>query len=169
MALPAVVATNPQVVDSKHQITYTGIQRNGIDVFLNIPYGQDTGGNNRFKPPKLHVPSPGTEIMATEYGPGCPQALGTFLLPLTLTNVTEVSENCLNLNIARPKGACAGNGLPVMVFIHGGSFWGGSNEEITYAPDGMILESEKNGLPVIHVAMNYRLGCKRDISIWRST
>lgn len=47
-----------------------------------------------------------------------------------------------------------------MVFIHGGSFWGGSNEEITIAPDGMILESEKNGLPVIHVAMNYRLGCK---------
>jgi carboxylesterase type B len=27
-------------------------------------------------------------------------------------------------------------------------------------PDGLILQSIKNGLPVIHVAINYRLGCK---------
>ncbi|PHH91910.1 hypothetical protein CDD83_9777 [Cordyceps sp. RAO-2017] len=45
-----------------------------------------------------------------------------------------------------------------MVFIHGGSFWTGQNQEITIAPDGMVLEAVQNGLPVIHVAMNYRLG-----------
>lgn len=47
-----------------------------------------------------------------------------------------------------------------MVFIHGGDFWAGSNHEPTILPDGLILESERNGLPVVHVSMNYRLGCK---------
>ncbi|CAO2651475.1 Nn.00g040450.m01.CDS01 [Neocucurbitaria sp. VM-36] len=45
-----------------------------------------------------------------------------------------------------------------MVWIHGGSFWGGSNVEPTTAPDGLVRQSVENGLPIIHVAMNYRLG-----------
>ena len=47
-----------------------------------------------------------------------------------------------------------------MVYIHGGSFWAGNNHDPTILPDGMILESVRNGLPVIQVAMNYRLGCR---------
>lgn len=159
LALP-IAASNPQAVDPQRQVTYTGIQRNGIEIFLNIPYGEDTSGANRFKPPVPHVPSPGTEIVATAYGPACPQPLGQALPPLFLANVTNVSEDCLNLNVARPKSASVGDKLPVMVFIHGGGFWFGLNEEITVAPDGMILEAVENGLPVIHVAMNYRLGGK---------
>lgn len=149
----------PVVVDERRDVTYRGLQRNGIDVFLNIPYGQDTGGANRFKPPKPYVPVPHSTIDAQSYGPACPQELGEWLLPISLSNVTEVSEDCLNLNVARPKGSSSKDRLPVMVYIHGGSFWTGQNQEITIAPDGMILESVKNGLPVIHVAMNYRLGC----------
>ncbi|KAL2272930.1 hypothetical protein FJTKL_05690 [Diaporthe vaccinii] len=45
-----------------------------------------------------------------------------------------------------------------MVWIHGGSFWSGQNGEITVAPDGLILESVENELPIVHVALNYRLG-----------
>lgn len=149
----------PVVVDERRDVTYRGLHRNGIDVFLNIPYGQDTGGANRFKPPKSYVPVPHSTIDAQSYGPACPQELGEWLLPISLSNVTEVSEDCLNLNVARPKGSSSKDRLPVMVYIHGGSFWTGQNQEITIAPDGMILESVKNGLPVIHVAMNYRLGC----------
>ena len=151
---------SPTVVDAGHGVTYKGLNRNGIEIFLNIPYAEDTGGMNRFKPPIPHIPSPGTTIPGHSYGPACPQALGPWFLPISLSNVTEVSEDCLNLNVARPKGVCAEAKLPVMVWIHGGSFWTGQNGEITTAPDGMILESVKNGLPMIHVAMNYRLGCK---------
>lgn len=159
--LAGATATNPVVHDAKKDVTYRGLNRNGVEVFLNIPYGQDTSGKNRFKPPRPYVSPRGSAVDATAYGPACPQALGPWVPPISLTNITKISEDCLNLNIARPRGNCAkGKKLPVLVYIHGGSFWAGSNEEITIRPDGMILESVKNGLPVIHVAMNYRLGCK---------
>ncbi|KAI0376256.1 carboxylesterase family protein [Hypomontagnella monticulosa] len=154
----AAAACNPVVVDPKNNVTYKGLNRNDIEVFLNIPYGQDTGGANRFKPPKAAVPQPGTTIVAQSYGPACPQQIGESVPPLVLTSVAEISEDCLNLNVARPSGLTAKDRLPVIVWIYGGSFWFGQNREITNAPDGMILESVANGLPIIHVAMNYRVG-----------
>ncbi|POR39521.1 Carboxylic ester hydrolase [Tolypocladium paradoxum] len=149
---------NPTVVDTQHEVTYRGLHRNGIEVFLNIPYGQDTGGASRFKPPKPRVAARGSTIHANAYGPACPQQLGGWVVPISLSNVTKISEDCLNLNVARPKDTCVHDRLPVLVFLHGGSFWTGQNQEVTISPDGMILQSVKNGLPVIHVAMNYRLG-----------
>ncbi|KAI2611992.1 carboxylesterase family protein [Hypoxylon sp. NC1633] len=157
-AVASATADHPLVVDAKQKVKYRGLIRNGIEVFLNIPYGKDTSGANRFKPPVPFAPQPGSTIDAQAYGPACPQPLDTAAPPLTLTNITDISEDCLNLNVARPRGLCADDRLPVMVYIHGGGFWSGSNQELTTAPDGMILESIANGLPVIHVGMNYRLG-----------
>lgn len=59
------------------------------------------------------------------------------------------SEDCLFLNIWAPKNK---ENCPVLVYIHGGSFTGGS------ANEGHISGAEfaKNG--VIMVALNYRLG-----------
>lgn len=59
------------------------------------------------------------------------------------------SEDCLFLNIWTPKNA---KNCPVLIYIHGGSFTGGS------ANEGHIsgVEFAKNG--VIMVALNYRLG-----------
>lgn len=59
------------------------------------------------------------------------------------------SENCPFLNIWAPKNA---QDCPVLIYIHGGSFTGGS------ANEGHIsgVEFAKNG--VIMVALNYRLG-----------
>ncbi|TPX14715.1 uncharacterized protein E0L32_005110 [Thyridium curvatum] len=150
--------SSPRVLDKKQDVTYEGLDRAGVEVFLNIPYGQDTGGANRFKPPRLHVPEHGTVIKARSYGPACPQQTGVWSGPLSLSPVNDISEDCLNLNIARPKGTLPDSHLPVIVWIHGGSFWTGMNAEITTRPDGMILQSVENGTPIIHVAMNYRLG-----------
>ncbi len=59
------------------------------------------------------------------------------------------SEDCLYLNIWAPENA---ENCPVLIYIHGGSFTGGSTDE------GHLNGSEfaKNG--VILVSMNYRLG-----------
>lgn len=156
--------SSPRVLDKKQDVTYEGLDRAGVEVFLNIPYGQDTGGANRFKPPRLHVPEHGTVIKARSYGPACPQQTGVWSGPLSLSPVNDISEDCLNLNIARPKGTLPDSHLPVVVWIHGGSFWTGMNAEITTRPDGMILQSVENGTPIIHVAMNYRLGCEFSIN-----
>ena len=34
----------------------------------------------------------------------------------------------------------------------------GAKDELTSQPGGLIIESVNNGLPVIHVSLNYRLG-----------
>ncbi|KAJ7894096.1 putative lipase [Mycena leptocephala] len=155
----AVTAT-PTAVNQNHNVTYQGLVRNGIEVFLGIQFGQDTSGANRFKPPKPWAPKAGSVVDATAYGAACPQPIPEpgASNPLAVTPVSKISEDCLNLNIARPGGVDAGAKLPVIVFIYGGGFFTGFNEEQSTAPDGMILESIQNGLPIIHVRMNYRLG-----------
>jgi carboxylesterase type B len=117
-----VAAHTFHVDDASCGITYRGIERDGLQHFYGIPYGQDTSGENRFKPPRLYVPAPGSVIDATKPGVACPQPLGKSSPPLGQGNVTEVSEDCLNLNVVRPKlNATQEYGkLPVMVWIHGG-------------------------------------------------
>lgn len=112
------------VGDASYGVTYRGIENDGIQHFYGIPYGQDTSGKNRFKPPRPYVPTPGSIIDATKPGVACPQSLGKSSAPLGQGNVTEVSEDCLNLNIVRPRlNESDGYGkLPVMVWIHGGRF-----------------------------------------------
>lgn len=150
-----LAAAQPTVVD-QHRVTYEGTTRNNVELFLGIRYGENTGGSNRFKPPKAHTPKAGSIVNATVYGDACPQRdLGSPAeSPLVL------SEDCLNLNIARPLSTKKDDKLPVMVYIYGGSFYVGSSQALLTSPDGLILQSVENGLPVIHVGMNYRLGGK---------
>lgn len=117
-----VAAYALRVDDASCGITYRGIERDGLQHFYGIPYGQDTSGENRFQPPRLYVPASGSVIDATKPGFACPQPLGVSSPPLGQGNVTEVSEDCLNLNVVRPKlDATHEYGkLPVMVWIHGG-------------------------------------------------
>ncbi|KAF8176387.1 Alpha/Beta hydrolase protein [Mycena galopus ATCC 62051] len=145
------VTAMPIVVDSTKNVTYQGFVRNGIEVFLGIQFGQDTGGTNRFKPPQPWAPTAGGLVDATAYGATCPQFVGASVT--TLTPVSKISEDYLNLNVARPSGVAAGAKLPVTVYIYGGGFNSGFNEEQSTALDGMILESVQNGLPIIHALL----------------
>jgi para-nitrobenzyl esterase len=61
------------------------------------------------------------------------------------------SEDCLYLNVWRPADAAARN-LPVMVWIYGGGFVGGSSS----SPNTSGVQFAKQG--VVLVAMNYRVG-----------
>lgn len=61
-------------------------------------------------------------------------------------------EDCLFLNIWTPEDAKEGDDLPVIVYIHGGSFTGGCGHEKHF--DGPIWPRES----VIAVTINYRLG-----------
>lgn len=157
-AVAAVCHSAPSAFDTSRSVTYLGLERNGIEIFLNIPFGEDTGGANRFRPPVPYSPPANSTVLAQAPGHACPQALYASSGPNALSNVTDTSEDCLNLNIARPAGTQAGDALPVMVFIYGGGFWVGFNSDLRYAPDALIHESVINGQPVIEVNINYRLG-----------
>lgn len=155
-ALAAATSQRPSA--EVNGVTYNGLHKEDVEFFWGVQYGQDTGGANRFKPPRPYEPEAGCTIEATSPGAACPQQQGAQLIPLYLGNVTEISEDCLRLNIARPNGTTASSKLPVMVWVHGGSFIGASKDDPATQPGGLILQSVKIGRPVMHVALNYRLG-----------
>jgi hypothetical protein len=107
----------PSAYDSKNDVTWRGIYRTGPEVFLSVPYGQDTGGDNRFKPPQAYVPDRGSTIQAVADGVACPQDVDVM---------RKMSEDCLSLNLARPSKTTSKDRLPVLVFIYGGGLWSGS-------------------------------------------
>lgn len=114
------VSSSPTVLDEARDIRYIGsLSSAGIEHFQNIFYAEDTSGANRFAPPVPVRPAPGAVIDATRPGAWCPQATGD-VLPFT-SRVTNISENCLSLRIARPRGTKAAARLPVMVWLHGGT------------------------------------------------
>lgn len=110
----------PIVTNSRTGVTYRGITVNGIEHFQNIFYAEDTSGANRFAPPVPYNPPRGTTVDATAAGAWCPQFVGGAPLPFT-SPITNVSEHCLSLRIARSSAASASAKLPVLVYIHGGT------------------------------------------------
>jgi para-nitrobenzyl esterase len=110
--------------------------------FRGVPFAKPPVGALRFAPPEPPSPWMGTGTLdATRYGSVCTQPIDQ--------QVTG-SEDCLYLNVYTPKTPPATK-LPVMVWIHGGSFLNGAGSDY----DGRLL-SEAG--PVVVVTVNYRLG-----------
>lgn len=111
----------PRAIDQARNITYVGItnRKTGVEHFRNIFYAEDTSGPNRFAPPVPFLPARGSVINATAFGAWCPQRLGDAPLPFT-SPITNISENCLSVQVSRPEGTDADAKLPVMVWLHGG-------------------------------------------------
>jgi len=91
---------------------------------------------------------------ATSFGPAAPQP-PSKLQVLLGTRLTGGQEDCLYLNVFAPAPAAGGGsgGRPVMVWIHGGAFIGGSGSVRWY--DGSTFAT-RGGAVV--VTINYRLG-----------
>ena len=124
----------------------------GVAVFKGIRYGADTGGQNRFLPPQ---PAPAIDgvFEATAYGSTC-HGLGYPPILMEEEGVdldkTPPSEDCLFLNVWSP--GLDASKRPVMVWLHGGGFTGGSGGSIRY--DGSYLASNQD---VVLVTLNHRL------------
>src|SRR5689334_4874611 len=127
-----------------------GLALEGADAYLGIPYAEPPVGALRFQPPVPLGPWQG-ERDATRFGASAPQPVGgpfSGLVPGMA--VGEQSEDCLTLNVWTPADA---DGLPVMVWLHGGAFTIGGSSLPTY--DGRLLATEQQ---VVVVSLNYRLG-----------
>ena len=117
--------------------------------FKNLPYAAPPVGPNRWRAPRPPFAWKGIRD-ASVFGPSCPQQ------PMGWNDVDakRASEECLSLNIWTPRIAPRADqlGLPVMVWIHGGGFEGGSaSNNFT---DGTKLM--RHGAVV--VTIEYRLG-----------
>jgi carboxylesterase type B len=161
-------ADGPTVVISKPDATVIGVSANNVDSFNGIPFALPPTGSNRLKPPRPIETSPEI-IQATLPAKSCPQfTLSTDTSDLPTSIIAEVGnipifqaiknsgEDCLTLNVRRPAGTKPDAKLPVLVWIYGGGFEQGSIT--TYDGAAFVASSVSLGMPVIYVAMNYRLG-----------
>lgn len=141
--------TDPIVITKSGPVR--GRTENGVDRYLGIPYAAAPIGDLRFAEPQPHAAW--DEWDGREKGPSAPWPTADFpaldIAPL-VGNGWDRGDDYLNLNVWAPS-ANAG-GLPVMVFIHGGGWTGGSamapvQDGTAFARDGVIM-----------ISITYRLG-----------
>lgn len=136
----SVTSINESPVASTKYGRVRGYIDKGINVFKGIPYGSDTS-KRRFMPPL--PPEKWKEIReAVEYGSSCPQKSGS---------VDKMSEDCLVLNVFTPS-LRNNRKRPVMFYIHGGAYSGGSGSSPLY--DGVNLCRRGD---VVVISINHRL------------
>lgn len=113
--------------------------------FIGIRYGRAPYGDRRFR---AAIPEPAWdgEKRATAFGPQCPQT------PVMNGGKFTGEEDCLFLNVYLKDFPKDNETLPVMMYIHGGAFKGGSGDFMIAGPEYLIQEN------VILVTINYRLG-----------
>jgi para-nitrobenzyl esterase len=124
------------------------INQDRVRAFLGIPYAAPPIGDLRWKAPQPPARWKGVRD-ATNYGARCIQQ-GVY--PDMVFQDTGPSEDCLFLNVFTPAGAKAKSKLPVMFWIHGGGYSGGSASEPRHDGDFLPLKG------VVLVTINYRLG-----------
>ncbi|KQY20816.1 carboxylesterase family protein [Rhizobium sp. Root483D2] len=115
----------------------------GVENFYGIPYAAPPVGDLRWAAPAPAKSWQGVRP-AVEFGSNCAQRDG-------LESVRVENEDCLYLNVQRPAGTAADANLPVLVYIHGGGWRGGSGNVEN-------LEKLVRDNRIIGIAINYRLG-----------
>jgi para-nitrobenzyl esterase len=123
----------------------------GVVEFLGIPYAAPPFGANRMSPPRPVQPWEG-ERDATGYGPTAPKGDYPPQYQPLFPEVSIPGEDCLNLNVWTPDPSASG--LPVLVWIHGGSFMNGSGSVGEYAGAAFARDG------VVCVTVNYRLAAE---------
>ncbi|MDA9503358.1 esterase [Bradyrhizobium sp. CCBAU 11386] len=131
-----------QVGQFPFALTREGQMLGGVEgevaFFKGLAYAAPPVGPLRWRPPEATAESSEMRT-AYEYGAPCLQP-----------SLPKASEDCLTLNVFRPFGV--DGPLPVMVFIHGGAFVGGT------ANDPMFDGAKLAQAGLIVVTVNFRLG-----------
>ncbi len=124
-----------------------------VKIFMGVPFAAPPEGELRWKAPQPVVPWKGTKACFTPPASAMQPTPKPFYCwsKEFMAPESPLSEDCLYLNIWTTAKK-AGDKLPVMVWIHGGGFTGGSGTVPLY--DGEAMSRKK----VVFVTINYRLG-----------
>jgi para-nitrobenzyl esterase len=142
--------TSSQPVTSVAQGELRGTTDRGVLAFLGVPYAAAPFGANRMEPPRPAPVWDGVRA-ATAFGPTTPKADYPPQYQPLFPEVDIPGEDCLNLNVWTPA---TDGALPVLVWIHGGSFMNGSGSVGEYNGAAFARDG------VVCVTINYRLGAE---------
>ncbi|WP_037844631.1 carboxylesterase/lipase family protein [Streptomyces sp. NRRL F-2747] len=140
---PYTAARDGTVVRTDHG-PVRGVSHGSYATFLGIPYAAPPTGPLRWRAP---VPS------ATWHGvrDATTAAQRCVQMPAPGAGTVLGSEDCLYLNVTTPTPKTAGAKRPVLVWMHGGAFLGGSGSD--YQTERLALRGD-----AVVVTVNYRLG-----------
>ncbi|WP_444921465.1 carboxylesterase/lipase family protein [Microbulbifer sp. CnH-101-G] len=141
----------PVVETNAGPIIGTRDTKSGVYRFLGIPYARPPVGELRWSAPE-ELPPWTAPYHAEEFGTPAAQNPSALIEVRGQDGALPESEECLYLNIFSPP-IENNQKLPVMFWIHGGSFYMGSGCQPVY--NGSYLAS--SGRAIV-VTINYRLG-----------
>jgi para-nitrobenzyl esterase len=125
--------------------TISGTVVDGLSEFKGIPFAAPPVGSLRWKAPQPLTPWHGVR-QTTAFGPACMQNAGA----MSQAPATANSEDCLYLNVWTPA-KTSREKLPVIAWIYGGGFAGGSTSAPLY--DGTHFAQKG----VVFVSISYRV------------
>ena len=150
---PAIFIKDTKLIGSLHQ-------NNEVEMFLGLPFAAPPVDDLRWEKPVPWIPELNKKIVANRFKPACiqNQRIVDWYKRLILDfggdpenfDVPAFSEDCLYLNLWRPKDAK--NDLPVIVYIHGGSNKAGWSYEPNYLGHNIANKG------YILISIPYRLG-----------
>ena len=154
---------SPVVVTQKGKVQGLISADGAVEVFAGIPYAKPPVGELRWREPQDPRSWPGT-LVCDHFAPQSMQPTDSAIysslariigyhdyeIRFDDNYMTPVSEDSLYVNVWKPAGEVSG--LPVYVFIHGGSLQTGQPWYADYSGMGLAREG------VVVVNMGYRLG-----------
>jgi len=117
--------------------------------FLGVRYGEPATGKKRFLPPEPSGPWTGTYDATFFHNQAMQDGHATFYCETQRDELGPIDEDCLFLNVFTP--GADKQRRPVMVWVHGGGYTGGSANDY----NGIQLVRQGD---VVVVAINFRVG-----------
>jgi len=124
-----------------------------VKIFMGVPFAAPPVGDLRWKAPQPVAPWEGVRTCVTPPASAMQAPPKPFMCwsKEFMAPESPLSEDCLYLNVWTTAKSDQEK-LPVMVWIHGGAFTGGSGTVPLYNGEGMARKG------VVFVTINYRLG-----------
>src|SRR5664279_3336935 len=134
------LAQQPAPATVEHGLAQ-GTSEDGLTVYRGIPFAAPPVGDLRWRAPQPAAKWEGVR-QTTKFGPKPIQGS---------RNGPDMSEDCLHLNVWTPAKS-GSDRIPVLVWIYGGGFGGGSTSEPNYSGEKLA----KKGVVLVSIA--YRVG-----------